>query len=133
MNQGGKLGFVQGMGYALCVGEFTYFTNGTTDPVLASVTGGLARWITSITYSATGVQTIVFAAGFGFAQTPRFTMQGVAASLATAFEVSQIGTYNATTRTLVLQQRQALTGYAAAANAGSFVTVKVIVSDTQGK
>lgn len=137
MNTGGKHGPIQGMGYGLCMGEFTYFPNGTSDPSLTAITGGLARWIQSITYSATGVQTIVFKPGFGFAQTPRFLFTPNAASLAATFSVSQIGAYDATTRTLVLQQHwmqtTTPTGVAVAANAGCFVTVTVIASDTQGK
>jgi hypothetical protein len=128
------MGPVHGIGqYGLCVGEFTYFPNGTSNPSVASCTGGLAQWVESITYSATGVQTIVFKTGFAFAQTPRFVISPVCAALADSFEATQIGAYNATTRTLVIQQRQDVTGYAAAAAAGCFVTVMVFASDSQGK
>lgn len=133
MNQGGKFGPVKGLGYDLCIGEFTYFPNGTSDPVLASVTGTLARWITSITYSATGVQTIVFAQGFNFANAPRFDPAVTAAALASSFTVVVIGQFNRTTRTLVLQQAQNVTGYAAAASADCSVSVTVLASDTTGK
>ncbi len=129
----GKHGPIHGMAYGLCLGEFRYFPNGTSDPSLTAVTGGLARFIQSITYSATGVQTFVFTSDFGFANPPRFIFQPVCTALASSFEVSQIGAYNATTRTLVLQQRQATTGYAAAAASTCFVNVIVVASDTNGK
>jgi hypothetical protein len=119
--------------YGLCIGKLTYFPNGTSDPSLSALQGGLAQWVTSITYSATGVQTIVFSPGFAFAGTPRFYIQPACTDLASSFEVSQIGAYNATTRTLVLQQRQATTGYAAAAAATCFVSFVVFASDSQGK
>lgn len=133
MNQGGRLGPVDGLGYAQVSGWFTYFPNGTSDPSLTAILGPAARWVSTITYSATGVQTIVFKVGFNFAQTPRFVCQPMCAALASSFEVSQIGAYDATTRTLVLQQRQATTGYAAAASANCAVTVIVVAQDTQGK
>lgn len=129
----GKHGPVQGMGYGLCTGWFTYFPNGTSDPSLTAVVGPLKRWISSITYSATGVQTIVFKEGFKFANTPRFNAFVCSPSLATSHEVSQVGAYNATTRTLVLQQRQGTTGYAAAADAAAFVTVYLNAMDSTGK
>lgn len=117
----------------LKIGKFTYFPNGATSPVLASSVGGLARFIQSITYSATGVQTIVFTSDFGFAGTARFYVQATAAALASTFEATPIGAYNATTRTLVIQQRQGQIGYAAAADPGCFVSVFVLASDSTGK
>lgn len=131
MNNGGLFAGVKGLGYAYVVGHFRYFTNGTSNP--ATIDGPAARWVTSITYSATGVQTIVFNAGFNFAQTPVFACSASGAALASSFDATQIGAYNATTRTLVLQQRQNTTGYAAAADPGSFVNVVILAQDTQGK
>lgn len=130
---GGKFSPVVSTGYGLVIGEFTYFPNGAINPVAGSSTGSLARWITSITYSATGVQTIVFNSGFTFAQQPRFDFSVCATSLATSFSVVQIAQYNQTTRTLVLQQAQNTTGYAAAASADCSVTVQILASDSQGK
>src|SRR5262245_43321101 len=116
----GKQGKVDGIGYGMCLGKFTFFPNGTSNPT--NITGELARFVSSITYSATGVQTVVFTSEFGVAQTPQFFMAPACASVATSYEVSQVGAYNATTRTLVLQQRQGQTQYAVAASASAFVT-----------
>lgn len=129
-----KTGPVHGIGaYGICVGTFTFWPNAASNPSVDAVTGGLARWVESITYGATGVQTIVFKQGFAFAQSPRFFLAPVSDSLANSYEVSQIGAYDATTRTLVLQQRRSQTGREVAAAAGSFVTVMVFASDSQGK
>ena len=130
---GGKHGPVQGMGYGLVTGEFTYFPNASADPVVASCTGGLARWISSITWSADGIQTIVFKAGFSFANLPRFSASATCVDAASSFTVYQKAQYVASTRTLVLQQVQGTTGYNAASNADCSVSVRLHAQDSTGK
>lgn len=130
---GGKFPEVKGLGYAQVVGWFTYSPNGTSNPSVSACTGPAARWIDSITYSATGVQTIVFKAGFSFAQTPIFQPTPQPADLTGYFSVSQTGNYDTSTRTLVLQQHRAGTGEAVAAAAGAKVHVSILAQDTQGK
>lgn len=130
---GGKFPEVKGLGYAQVGGWFSYAPNGTSNPVVASCTGPVARWISSITYSATGVQTVVFKEGFSFAQTPIFQASPQAASLATWFSVMQVGAYDETTRTLVLQQHRSGTGEAVAAADGARVHVSILAQDTDGK
>ncbi len=126
---GGKHGPVQGMGYALCAGEFTITAVKSTSPTV--FTGSLARWVDSVTYAATGKYTIVFKEGFSFANTPRFLFSGMA-PLANGFTILQLLAYNATTRTLVINAcTNATTGLDL--ESGSLVTVFVFASDSQGK
>lgn len=131
MNEGGGFGPVKGLGYAMKLGWFTFAPNGASNPT--SITGPLARFVTSITYSATGVQTIVFNSGFVFAQTPRFRPTAELESLTEHFNVNQTGAYDTTTRTLVLTTHRNGTGREVAANAAAAITVYVFASDTTGK
>lgn len=126
-------GPITGIGYGLKESYFSFAPNGSSNPSASSIVGPLARYVTSITYSATGVQTIVFNSDFVFAQTPRFFISATAASLATRFDVQQIGAYNATTRTLVIQQAIGTTGNEVAASSGAIITVGLLVQDTTGK
>jgi hypothetical protein len=107
------------------IGWFRYFPNGTSDPSVASCVGPLARYISSITYSATGVQTIVFTDDFTFGGDLAFFPQAVFAAVANAFSATQMDAYNATTRTLVIQQHNTTTGDATAASSDAFVNVFV--------
>lgn len=132
MNGGSSQG-AQSIGYRLTAGFFAFFPNGTDNPAVASVTGGVARFIQSITYSATGVQTIVFKDGFTFAQTPTFRVEAAIASLGEHYQAQVLGAYNATTRTLVVQQHRQGTGRVVPADAGAYITVTVLAHDTQGK
>jgi hypothetical protein len=129
----GKLGHVEGLGYEICVGWFEFSPNGSTNPTAASRVGPLARFITSITYSATGVQTIVMTSDFRFAQTPTFLVQAQCESLTEHFHAQQTGSYNTSTRTLVVQQHRNGTGREVAANAAAKVRVYVFAQDTEGK
>jgi hypothetical protein len=135
----GKHGPVQGLGYGLCVGWFKFFPNAGSDPSLTAIVGPLKRWVSSITYGATGVYTIVFKAGFSFANSPVFVTHHTIAALANAYSVIQIGAYNATTRTLVLQTYGdvngdgTLAGIEVAADAGNSINVFCFAADTQGK
>jgi len=132
MNQG-KTPSVFGLGYGICVGWFSFAPNGSSDPSTASYDGPLKSWITSVTYGATGVQTIVFKSGFSFAKTPTFAPVGVAESLTEHYLVQQTGAYDTTTRTLVLQQHRNGTGRVVPANAATKIVVYVFAQDTQGK
>lgn len=103
------------------IGWFKYFPNGTDNPT--SFDGPLARFITSITYAATGKQTIVLNSEFGFGGDVCFTLQAGFDAVARAFSASQMGAY--ASNTLVVQQHQGTTGFAAAAHADCHVTVFV--------
>jgi hypothetical protein len=132
MNQG-KHGPVQGLGYGLCLGWFSFAPNAFNNPASTSYGGPLKSYISSVTYSATGVQTVVFKTGFSFAQTPEFMPVGVAESLSEHYLVQQTAAYNTSTRTLVLQQHRNGAGREVPANAATKIVVFVFAQDTQGK
>lgn len=111
----------QMMGTLPLIGWFRYFPDTATDPT--SFEGPLARFIESITYTATGKQTIVFTSEFGFGGDVTFVLQSGFDAVARAFSASQMGAY--ASNTLVVQQHQGTTGFAAAAHADCHVTVFV--------
>ena len=76
------------------------------------------------------MQTIVFAEGFGFAGPVMFFAGAQAASLTEHFLVAQVGAYNATTRTLVLQQHRNGTAREVPADAGTRINVAVVAQNT---
>lgn len=125
---------VRGIGPEVCLGVLSFGPNATTSPVItgaaSTLTGGLGRWVQSITYSAIGVQTIVFAEGFGFAGPITFIVTGQAASLLEHFLVNQVGAYDATTRTLVLQQHRSGVERIVPAAAGARISVVVVATNT---
>lgn len=127
----GKQGKVDGIGYGLTLGSFVFAPNGASNPT--SITGPLARLVSSITYSATGIFTIVFTSDFVWPNTPAFVVTPAFDAIANYFSANQVGAYNATTRTLVVQAHRAGTGYAAAAAAGCAINVAVIAQDSTGK
>lgn len=87
-------------------GWFSFLTNGTSNPSLAvnNLVGPLRGFISSITYSATGIYTIVFNTEFHVSGAAAFYVKFVPATLAynTMF-ATQIGSYTESTRTLVVQ------------------------------
>ncbi len=112
-------------GQSPCLGWFRYFVNGTTDPVLASCVGPLARYLTSLTYSATGKVAIVFTTDFAWGGALAFNLNCSHKS-GTIFDVKQMGAYVAATRTLNTQAvNGALVANAPAADADAFVDVWV--------
>lgn len=131
---GGMNPSTRSIGTELCLGFFSFGPNGTSNPVItgtaSTLSGGLARWVQSITYSAIGVQTIVFAEGFGFAGATIFTAIPQVASLADHFIVAPVGAYNPTTRTLVLQQHRNGTGQPVPAAAGARIHVVVLAHNS---
>jgi len=130
MNRG-KHGPVHGLAYGVCLGWFEFAPNAGDNPT--DISGPLEWAVDSITYSATGVQTIVMDSEFRFAQTPTFIVQAQCESLTEHFHAQQTGSYNTSTRTLVVQQHRNGTGREVAAHADAKVRVYVIAQDTQGK
>lgn len=87
-------------------GWFSFKTNGTSDPSLAvnNLVGPLRGFINSITYSATGVYTIVFNTEFHVSGAAAWSAKFVPSTLAyNTMNVTQTGSYTEATRTLVLQ------------------------------
>lgn len=126
--------WAKGYGNAPHFGAFSFGPNGSTDPVISgsssTLTGGLARWVDSITYSATGVQTIVFKEGFGSGGDMKFIIKPQPESLAEFFFADQIGAYNASTRTLVLTTHRSGTGREVPASANTRVHVVLVTNDS---
>lgn len=127
----GKQGKVDGIGYGLVEGSFSFAPNGSSNPV--TITGAAARYVTSVTYSATGVQTIQFTSEFVFANAPIFRVDAQIESLTEWFAAQQVGQYNATTRQLVIQQHRAGVGRVVTANDGARVRIFFHAQDSQGK
>jgi len=112
----------------------TFGPNTAANPVitgsLSTLTGGLGRWVQSIVYTATGIQTITFLEGFGFAGSIVFLVGAQPATLLEHFLVAQIGAYNATTRTLVLQQHRNGTAREVPADPLARISVVVVATNT---
>ena len=123
--------FAKGAGINPTFGWFSFFPNGASDPVLASCTGPLARFISSVTYQATGQYTIVFSADMPVPNM-RFIANQNIASLAAGYTASVVS-YTTATRTLVVQAHNgSTTGVAVAANSNAFITVEVFAEASEG-
>lgn len=129
----GKQGKVDGIGYGLVIGTFSFAPNGSSNPLLTAVGGGLTRFITGITYGATGVYTVQFGTDFVFANAPVFHVVAQPDSLANWFIAQQIGQYNTTTRQLVIQAHRSGAGYEPAASSGCRIRSSLYALDTTGK
>lgn len=131
---GGMSPSVRGIGNEVCFGGFSFAPNANANPVISgassTLVGGLARWVESITYSATGIQTVVFREGFGFPGNLAFFVTAQMASLTEWFFATQIGAYNATTRTLVIQQHRAGAAREVPADAGARIHVGLVAQNT---
>lgn len=126
--------FAKGVGPNPLFGVFSFGPNGATNPVISgtgnTLSGGAARFVSSITYSATGIYTIVFAEGFGSGSAFKFFLAAHPDAIADWFEIIQIGAYNATTKTLVIQAHLAGTPTAPAANAATRIHVGFMTNDS---
>lgn len=125
---------VHGLGPDETVGELSFSPNGTSNPTL--IVGSMAKYVTSIAYSATGIYTITFNSRFRFPVPPHFMCSALVESLANYFAVIQVGTYDTVNKVLVLQAIQAGSGYAVPASsvAGTArVNVATFVRNSSGK
>jgi hypothetical protein len=130
MNTGGWT-LAHGAGYAPYYGTLTYRPNGTSNPDLALVDGTLKRFVTSITYAATGKQSIVFTPDFVFPKTVVWTVTAGFDAIANAYSVG-ILLWTPTTRTLELQQHIGVSGVAAASNPANVVRLLAHVNNSAG-
>lgn len=112
--------------------SLSFAPNGTSNPLVASNQGSPGLKASAITYSATGIQTIVFPADFSPPSDTRFVVSAQCASIGAYFEVVQIGAYNAVTRTLVVQTKQGASGNAVAAAAGARVHIGMFFNESTG-
>lgn len=112
-------------------------TNGTSNPAASTWEGDLKRFVTGITYSATGIYTIQFNSSFGFAELPKFVLSSVCEAAGTKFVAVQLAKYNATTRQLVLQTLSGSlspAAIAAPASAGdAAVVVEMVLNDSSAR
>lgn len=114
-----------------CV-SFSFAPNGTSNPLTSAERGPRPLTNSTITYSATGVYTIVFPVDFTPPADAQFLVSAQCESLANWFEVCQVGAYNATTRTLVVQAHRSGTGQAVAAAAGARIHVAIFFNHSTG-
>jgi hypothetical protein len=130
MNQGGWT-LAHGCGYAPYYGTLTYRPNGISNPDLALVDGTLKRFVTSITYGATGQQSILFTPDFVFPKTVVWTATAGFDAIANAYSVG-ILLWTPSTRTLLLQQHVGVSGVAAASNPANVVRLLAHVNNSAG-
>lgn len=130
MNSGGFT-LAHGAGYAPYYGTLTYRPNGTSNPDLALVDGTLKRFLSSITYSATGQQTLVFTPDFVFPKTVLWFATAGFDAVANAYSVGVLA-WGPSTRTLVLQQHQGTSGFAAASHVSNVVRLLAHVNNSSG-
>lgn len=124
--------FAKGAGINPTFGWLRFFPNGTSDPVVASCTGPLKRYVSSITYAATGQYTIVFSDQIRVPNMYWIANQNIA-SLAAGYTAS-IVSWTPSTYTLVVQAHNgSTTGVAVAANANAFITLECFAEASDGK
>ena len=92
-----------GLGVAPLLASLAFKTNGTSDPSMTTATGSMKRILTSITYSATGILTIIFDAGWNFPETPTWLVTARCADQSTNAFIPVVKSWTNSTRTLVLQ------------------------------
>lgn len=130
MNTGGWT-LAHGAGYAPYYGTLTFRPNGTSNPDTAAVDGTLKRFVTSITYAATGQQSILFSPDFVFPKTVVWTATAGFDAVANAYSVGVL-LWTPSTRTLLLQQHSGTTGVAVASNAANVVRLLAHVNNSTG-
>lgn len=116
-------------------GSFCFSPNGSSDPSSTYTQGDLLRFITSITYSATGIYTIVFTDKFLFPSTqhPMFLVSPEVQNMTEHFAVNTLA-YVPSTRTLVINTHRNGTAREVPASTGAArVVVYLTVLDTTGK
>jgi hypothetical protein len=123
---------VEGYGPEPRVAWMSFAPNGASNPVVTSSNGPRGIKNATITYSATGVYTIVFSSDFQPPSDAVFVVGAQCAALASYFEAVQLGAYNATTRTLVVQAKQGASGVAVAAAAGARIHIQICFNDSTG-
>lgn len=124
------------------IGWLRFKTNGTSNPVItgasSTLEGPLAPYVSSIVYSATGIETLIWTPEFKAVTNPKsggnnpikFLLKYLPDALANNLGIAQIGLFNNTTRTLVMQTLLATnltTG--AAPNAASYIEIDVFHSE----
>lgn len=114
------------------VTRFSFAPNGTSDPLVASNHGPPGIKAATITYSATGIYTIVFPVDFAPPTNTVFGLTGQVDAIANYFALMIIGAYVASTRTLVVQAHRAGTGQAVAAAAGNRIHISMTFNDSTG-
>ncbi len=125
----------RGLGPEPLLATLAFDTAAAADPPAATWTGALARFVTSITYSATGIYTIVFKDSFACVA-PLFGAFAQPANLTETFQVQVNGKYVPSTRTLVVQTTRGATARevpAGAAVGDSRVIVNLMGIDSGGR
>lgn len=125
---------IKGLGTNIIHIGGSFQTNGTSDPS-SSTFRSTPGCKFNVTYSATGVFTIVFDPSITFPDRPyciNITKQG--AVLATDwFDAFVLGEFNRTTRTLVIQAHRSGTGNAPANTAGNRINFDLFFRNSTGK
>lgn len=85
------------------VGALRFDVNGTSNPSTSTISGSLSRFVSSIVYSATGKYTITFTSDFKPTTAPNFAFGTITDATTGVFCVVQVGNYDLTNRTLVVQ------------------------------
>jgi len=110
----------------------SFAPNGESNPLVASNAGPQGIKSFATVYAATGQYTITFPVDFAPPAGSQFLLSAQCASLATYYEVIQVGAYNAATRVLVVQAKQAASGVAVAAAAGARIHIGIIFNESTG-
>lgn len=132
--EAGNLAEVQAIGTNTTMLSFSFQCNGTSNP--ASTTFRAPPGLTfTVTYSATGVFTIVFGSDITFPDRPvGITITPQFAVLATDwFDCALLGEFSATTRTLVVQAHRSGAGQAPANTAGNRINVDLVFRNSTSR
>ncbi len=112
----------------------SFAPNGTSNPLVASNGGppGLRAFTT--VYAATGQYTVTLPAGINIPSgvVPTVLVSAQCASLGAYFEVVQIGAFNTTTRSFVVNAKQGASGNAVAAAAGARIHFAIFFNNSTG-
>lgn len=110
----------------------SFAPNGSSTPSVASNDGppGLVAFTTA--YAATGQFTVTLPVGWTPVTNTGVFVSAQCESLTEHFQVCQVGAYNATTRTLVIQAHRNGTGREVAANAGARIHFALVFNNSTG-
>lgn len=110
----------------------SFAPNGTSDPTVASNGGPPGLRPFTVAYAATGQYTLTLPEGVTPIGTPTLIVSPQAADLTGYFEVMQVGAYDATTRSFVVQAKRAGSGNAPAAAAGCRIHFAIFFNNSTG-
>ncbi len=123
---------LEGLGPEPMVFWGSFAPNAALTPVVTSNGGPPGLKAATVAYAATGAFTITLPIGCTPVGTPTIVHAPQAESLTEYFETMQVGAYNPTTRSFVIQAKRAGSGREVAASAGARIHWAIFFNNSTG-